>query len=202
MIENTSGRNPLLHLLGSLGGTSPYIEGLEAAGQRQLVTSDRLPVEIKHGTDAEFTALGFTFGDPDPADPLFRPASLPEGWTRQDSDHAMWSHIVDANGRRRASIFYKAAFYDRRAFMSLETPLGDVHRLLYGEITALPVDDWTTPTVWIDILTREITGLESSADENDRYNLPKYAAEDREKARRLGVWLETFQQGNHAVGGA
>ena len=52
-------------------------------------------------------------------DPLFRPATLPDGWQRKASDHAMGSHIADALGRQRVTVFYKAAFYDRKAHMSL-----------------------------------------------------------------------------------
>lgn len=101
------------------GGQGAPIERMERDGQQQLVNSDRLPSEFNSGSQAEFEALGFTFGDPDPSDPMFRPATLPQGWSRKGSDHAMWSHIVDGHGRERVSIFYKAAFYDRRAFMNL-----------------------------------------------------------------------------------
>jgi hypothetical protein len=103
---------------GSWGPNS--IEQMERDGQQQLVSSDRLPVDT-HRTDAEFEALGFTFGDPDPGDPIFRPATLPEGWRREGSDHAMWSHLVDGLGRKRAGVFYKAAFYDRSAHMRLDS---------------------------------------------------------------------------------
>lgn len=119
MIENTSKRGPLTHLLGAMGsGSSDYITGMEAQGQRELVNSDRLPVDT-NGQDDAFRELGFQLGDPDPNDPLFRPATLPEGWRREGSDHAMWSHIVDEQGRERIAIFYKAAFYDRCAFMDI-----------------------------------------------------------------------------------
>jgi len=125
MIENTSEAmkdpaNALLMLAASMGpgGSDQAIAEQERAGQAQLVTSDRLPTEIR-GDRASFEELGFTFGDPDPRDPLFAPATLPEGWKRESSDHAMWSYIVDELGRRRVGIFYKAAFYDRRADMHL-----------------------------------------------------------------------------------
>ncbi len=101
------------------GSPSSFIERQERDGQRQLVNSDRLPTEIIGAAQAEFEALGFTFGEPDPDDPLFRPATLPEGWKREGSDHDMWSYVVDPIGRRRAGVFYKAAFYDRRAHMDL-----------------------------------------------------------------------------------
>ncbi len=119
MIENTSRRDPYLHLLGALGDAGSYIEDQERDGQKQLVNSDRLPTEISHGTQADFEALGFVFGDVDPDDPLFRQVTLPDGWVRRGSDHAMWSYIDDERGRERVAIFYKAAFYDRRASMSL-----------------------------------------------------------------------------------
>ena len=101
------------------GSPASFIERQESDGQRQLVNSDRLPARFNSGEQAEFEALGFTFGDPDPDDPMFRPATLPTGWKRKGSDHAMWSYIVDEHDRERVSIFYKAAFYDRDAFMNL-----------------------------------------------------------------------------------
>jgi hypothetical protein len=120
MIENTSKRDPFVHAAGIAGeGQSDYISGMEAAGQRQVVDSDLLPAEILHGSQDEYEAVGFVFGDPVEGDPLFRQATLPEGWRREGSDHAMWSYIVDETGRRCVAIFYKAAFYDRRAHMSM-----------------------------------------------------------------------------------
>lgn len=115
-IENTADRDPIIHILGAMSdGTSGYIEGMEAAGQRQLVSSDVLPTS--RGKDDEFIALGFTFGDR--VDDLFRKATLPPGWARRPSDHSMWSYIVDEKGNDRVAVFYKAAFYDRDAFMYL-----------------------------------------------------------------------------------
>jgi len=99
------------------GDATSFIEGQERAGQHQIVNSDRLPAD--HGDDSPWLELGFTFGDPDPADPLFCPATLPPGWKREGSDHAMWSHLTDEHGRQRAGVFYKAAFYDRKASMHL-----------------------------------------------------------------------------------
>jgi hypothetical protein len=46
--------------------------------------------------------------------------SLPPGWKVVPTDHSMWSDLVDAKGEKRASIFYKAAFYDRDAFIRIE----------------------------------------------------------------------------------
>jgi hypothetical protein len=129
-------------------GSSGYIESMEAAGQQQLVHSDRLPTQVHDdGKDKPYKKLGFTFGKPDPSDPLFRAATLPEGWRREGSDHSMWSYLVDQHGRRRVSIFYKAAFYDRSAFMRLETPYGYLRQLLHGDGQPVLDDEWLTPEV-------------------------------------------------------
>jgi hypothetical protein len=117
--DNTTRRaheNPLLALLeyGQPGG----IEASEWRGQHQLVASQVLPADARGG-EAAYVALGFTFGEPVANDPLFRAATLPSGWRREGSDHAMWSHIVDERGFRRVAVFYKAAFYDRAAHMHL-----------------------------------------------------------------------------------
>ncbi len=102
----------------TLGAAEGSIERQEAEGQRELLHSDSLPTD---GSDnPAIAALGFTFGEPDSADPMFRPATLPDGWRREGSDHSMWSYIVDADGYRRVGIFYKAAFYDRSASMSIQ----------------------------------------------------------------------------------
>jgi hypothetical protein len=114
--EDTSQREPLVHLAGALvEGTSAYITGMEADGQRQIVQSDVLPRDCKD--DDALLALGFTFGEA--TDDLFREATLPAGWSRKASDHDMWSYIVDERGIERVGLFYKAAFYDRSAHMSL-----------------------------------------------------------------------------------
>jgi hypothetical protein len=99
------------------GSPETFIAGQERAGQHELVHSDSLPSDCR---DKEaFEALGFTFGDPDPSDPLFMPATLPPGWEKRATDHSMGSVITDPLGRERVSIFYKAAFYDRKAHMYL-----------------------------------------------------------------------------------
>lgn len=125
------------------GSPSSFIERQERDGQRQLVNSDRLPTDC--GDKAEWLALGFMFGDPDPSDPLFMPATLPPGWQRQATDHSMGSVIVDTLGRERVSIFYKAAFYDRSAHMSLISLSWYVTKAVEYDGPAIIFDDeWAT----------------------------------------------------------
>lgn len=54
-------------------------------------------------------------------DDLFWSVSLPVGWEIRATDHTMWNELIDDKGRKRATFFYKAAFYDRNAFINFET---------------------------------------------------------------------------------
>lgn len=118
--------NALLMLGEAMGprGIEGAIDEQTAVGQREIVQSDVIPARINFGTEKDLTDLGFVLGEPVEGDPLFRRATLPPGWSREGSEHAMWSYLLDEQGRRRCSIFYKAAFYDRDAFLSIK-PLDD-----------------------------------------------------------------------------
>lgn len=163
--------NGLGFLLESLADGTPSraIERMEADGQRQLVNSDRLPATIQ-GDTAEYEALGFTLDDPDPADPMFAPATLPAGWKRDASDHDMWSYIVDDHGRRRVAIFYKAAFYDRHAFMRLNTLIGYVRECLWAKTPFVTDDTWATPASVADALRECIAGVEEQIREISQFS--------------------------------
>lgn len=97
-------------------GPTGAIEAQEARGQQEIINSTVLPYAMDRD-DEPYRALGFTFGEP--TDDLFREATLPEGWYREGTDHSMHSTICDADGYGRVGVFYKAAFYDRRADMSI-----------------------------------------------------------------------------------
>lgn len=138
MIENTSRRDPIVHTVGSLvDGTDKYVTDVEAAGQRQFVTSAAMP---KEGPWDQLEALGFVRGEGVDGDDLFIGATLPAGWAKRSTDHSMWSMIVDQRGVERVEIFYKAAFYDRRAFFRLVDIGGNfVTHVLWGDIQPAPL---------------------------------------------------------------
>ena len=115
-VRNTATADPLINLLDTAGPGG--IERQEAVGQYELVNSDVLPSEI-HGDKSILEAAGVVFGEPVEGDPLFTNVTLPEGWRKVATDHSMHSDLVDADGKKRASIFYKAAHYDRRADMMI-----------------------------------------------------------------------------------
>lgn len=170
--EDTSKlKTPTRVLLGLMGvpGAAEDIERMEADGQKQLVESDSLPSEIMHwnsDTDgsvyAAMAQLGFEWGMPFKEDPLFRPAILPEGWKRAGTSHSMHSDVLDQYGRKRVGVFYKAAFYDRRAHMSFNSCLE--HGMDYGEFyeengndrlrirVEAPLKDGTTKVLWEKIV--------------------------------------------------
>lgn len=95
------------------------IEAQEAQGQRDFVNRATLPKEIRGGSRSDLEKAGVKFKED--SDDLFVNVILPDGWKKQPTDHSMHNEIIDGNGRKRASIFYKAAFYDRRADMSMNT---------------------------------------------------------------------------------
>lgn len=110
-------KDPLRFLVGSMAEKSPgdAIIAQERAGQSSFVNSDTLPREMSGATRRALETAGVVFGDPVPGDDLFVYVTLPEGWTRRSTSHDMHSDLLDEKGCKRASIFYKAAFYDRRA---------------------------------------------------------------------------------------
>lgn len=125
------------------------VEAQERQGQQELLRSEQLPRKInglvQEAGDArrQMEALGFVFGEP--TDDLFCKATLPEGWSREGSEHAMWSHIVDERGAKRVAIFYKAAFYDRDAFMSLLDVGREVASTwVYADPEARTIPEWLT----------------------------------------------------------
>jgi hypothetical protein len=99
-----------------VASTPGGIEAQEAAGQRTLVASEMLPIKIERATQEQLVALGFVFGLN--VDKVFVNCKLPPGWKKEATDHSMWSRLVDDKGYERATIFFKAAFYDYHAHMT------------------------------------------------------------------------------------
>lgn len=97
----------------SIAAAPGGIEQQEAQGQQNLVQSTALPIK---GDWEVLERWGVIQGDK--IDDLFCHCTLPDGWAKAPTDHSMWSSLVDTRGLIRASIFYKAAFYDRDAFFN------------------------------------------------------------------------------------
>lgn len=133
-------------------GKSPSkaIENQEKRGQKMVVVNKRLPKATnfcsgyrKHDdfdfTKTQYEKMGIKIIDE--YDDLFWNVQLPDGWEIEATNHSMWNNLIDNNGRKRASFFYKAAFYDRDAFINFETRYTTCidHTLEYAEVG---YDEW------------------------------------------------------------
>lgn len=113
-IRKPSGFEVLANALAT-GDCSRAVESQEASGQRQLVAAEQLPTD---GLDATKCAeCGITIKGPTAGDPMFTDVEFPDGITKRATEHPVWSELVRGDDVI-ATMFYKAAFYDRRAFIS------------------------------------------------------------------------------------
>lgn len=95
----------------------------EKLGQLALASSTQLPIKGLLGERARWEVLGVKIlDDVKSDDSLFCHVELPPGWRKVPRDHDYWTDLVDAEGTVHAEIFYKAAFYDRRANVRLTDP--------------------------------------------------------------------------------
>lgn len=193
----TDSVSPMLVLIDGLsgGGGSGAIESMEKRGQTQLVNSDRLPTDTQ-GSDDAFIAAGFTFGEPEPGDLLFRPATLPAGWRREATDHSMHSNIVDPLGRKRVGIFYKAAYYDRRADMYLVSQHSYLTECLWNDHKPVLDNEWLPAVQAAEVLAQlKAKALEDAA-EQDRLADERPAQRDfwADHAREKRELVQKIQQ--------
>lgn len=102
-----------------------FLESIEKLGQDELcrlseVALSQLPLEMNTWDKETLQEAGVIFVDPVAEDPLFQHVVLPKGWRIVPTNDARHSDLVDDAGVKRASIWYKAAMYDRCASLSIE----------------------------------------------------------------------------------
>lgn len=171
------GQDLLLRAL-LVGDGSRAILDQEAAGQSSFVSSTTLPTDMQGKSKAVLEAAGVKFLGVVEDDSMFQYVELPNDWKKVATGHSMWSDLVDDKGRKRAGIFYKAAFYDRSAHLSVNRRYGtglDYDRLEKEKVAVATVTDGNTVIFTTDPVRFE----EDKA---------RYDAQD--KARALAVaWL-------------
>lgn len=110
----------------------------EARGTREMITSDQLPAKMPQD---DLKKMGIEILGPSQGDPLFVDVKLPQGWKkvpcREDS---RTTHLVDADGNRRAYMWYKAASYDRAAYGGVRRRFG---------IQVRNFNDYTVGVAWV-----------------------------------------------------
>lgn len=136
-IKNTS-KNPTPEWL--MGGNPNAILSQERQGQTEVVKSCQLPLKRRvsdkeYSAITEYAKMGIIVTGWGKVDELFGTFILPQGWKKVATDHSMYTHLLDEKGRIRASIFYKAAFYDRKADISFE------RRFSIRIVTTLPQEE-------------------------------------------------------------
>lgn len=137
-MSNRDEIDAIVMLARAMGGEKNVIEHMEAEGQQQACKCSYVAREMYPNRYA-WERLGFVFTDI-PNDCVLCKAILPEGWSIQPTEHSMWNNILDEKGRKRASMFYKAAFYDRDANMRL--------RCRYGVRSNYIDDEHTTSEIY------------------------------------------------------
>lgn len=104
-----------------LAATTPGgIEQQELDGQIKFLSKEVLPQKANHcSVHAEVAYHRMGIEILDVVDDLFLSVKLPDGWRKIGTEHRLWTRLLDNKGRERATIFYKAAFYDRDAFINI-----------------------------------------------------------------------------------
>ncbi len=151
------------------------IEAQEAQGQTDFVASETLPRECIGCTREQLKQIGVRFGEN--ADDLFVRCSLPEGWSKSATEHSMHSDLLDEQGRKRGGIFYKAAFYDRSAHISLNS---------FYSIHVEPIGGYDNPehkTQQWQCYVRDSSG-------SDVWETVKLRPEPTYADEQRGVWLQ------------
>lgn len=203
---------PVQNLLRNLAPGGPAaIEAQERRGQEELVQSEVLPSNIEGRREREIRAMGAKILDgekdvrdaahavleragvrflgPVEGDPLFVYVKLPAGWKKVATEHDMHVELCDQKGRVRASIFYKAAYYDRRATITT------VRRFSYS----LDYDHWKTSGECIVRITDCKTIIHSTEAIKFKYGDEQYWKVSEDAEARAKKWLEEhYPQWNDA----
>lgn len=164
------------------------IEAQEKRGQLEQAQLQTLPFDGTSEKDRpKWEELGFQFkrNTQNDRDDIFVECTFPAGWQKKPTDHSMWSDLVDAKGRKRGAIFYKAAFYDRSAQCHLKPRFRVTED--YSENAPRP-----RAIIITDVLgevNKRIEGL-PEADWNDRPEAEKRQALRDAAKRELVQWLD------------
>lgn len=161
-----------------IAATPGGIEAQERQGQRTFVQSSKLPKKCIGCAWEQIERVGVVRGDD--VDDLFVRVQLPAGWRVEPTEHSMWSKLLDERGRERASMFYKAAFHDRAAHISLSRYVRVTRRYYDAEretdaavVTADGAVPFETPRVPQDHFG-EIDQIEAAAQAWIGFNYPDH----------------------------
>lgn len=92
------------------------IEAQERMGQKDVCRKTMIPKEMIPNRRA-YEDMGIHIRND--ANDIFFSADYPKDWTIKPTNNPYYSLIIDNTGKERAQIFYKAAFYDKSAYIRL-----------------------------------------------------------------------------------
>lgn len=192
-IKNTS-RTPNPEWL--MGANPDAIIRQEKQGQQELVNSTQLPLKLndRDKTDTalvEYAKMGIIVTGWTKVDELFGTFILPKGWKKVATDHDMYVDLVDDKGRVRASIFYKASFYDRKADIRLNRRF-NIHTVNY-----LPQNEkghYEKQTVKvINPKFKEVDGMDDNGFVQFRDGIVRHYSEPRFIKEVQDVWIPKYK---------
>lgn len=161
----------------STGNASEGIETVQNAEQSKIRNSNRLPRDMKPSR-ADFEALGFTFTDI--GDDVLFEATLPEGWSTQETPGSsiLWENLIDDKGRVRGKYCYKGAFYDRYGHMFLDCRYHII-------------DQYTDPNDWNSPINVVVTDADGSIIFNAGQCQKAYSKEYDELVAKAKEYLDS-----------
>lgn len=121
-------------LLTSMSGmdTNTAINDIEAQGRNNILSKTQLPIYASKINDKRFweredskelvkkkyKELGIEIINEE--NDLFYNVKLPENIKLKPTESNYWTNLIDNSGKELGSIFYKAVFYDRDAFIFID----------------------------------------------------------------------------------
>lgn len=110
--------------------TNTSIDNIERSGRDNIINKTQLPIyansinkqhyNIKNNKELvlkKYKELGIEVINEE--NDLFYNVKLPKNIKLKSSESNYWTYLVDDKGTELASIFYKAVFYDRDAFINI-----------------------------------------------------------------------------------
>lgn len=101
------------------GSVTGAVERQEAREQQRACARAMIARRISENDKAVLERAGVVFSGEGEGDDVLQRVTLPPGWALKPTDHSMWSNLTDEHGAIRAKCFYKGAFYDRDADITI-----------------------------------------------------------------------------------
>lgn len=131
MIEDIQMAELLLSAMSGIDSNTS-IGNIEKRGRDEILNKTQIPIyglhingkmfcnkeETKENVAKKYKELGIEIINEE--NDLFYNVRLPNNIKLKSSESTYWTYLVNEDGKKLASIFYKAVFYDRDAFINID----------------------------------------------------------------------------------